>query len=129
MDLTPDREPIPNDEKYYWAAYTRGEQAGFDYVFKKFYGRMLYFALKVLYEKKANKVAGDAFVKAWDVRRQFKEPEDLKFFLYSFVQQGCHDILKDPAKELTQTDVIECEIFMDLNESAKKKPENKLRKT
>jgi RNA polymerase sigma-70 factor (ECF subfamily) len=70
-------------------------EAAFDELFRKYYQKLVYFALKMLKNHdSANEVVQDLFVNFWEKRHQLEPRVSLQAYLYRAVYNNCIHLIK-----------------------------------
>lgn len=70
-------------------------EAAFDQLFRKYYQKLVYFALKMLKNHdSANEVVQDLFVNFWEKRHQLEPRVSLQAYLYRAVYNNCIHLIK-----------------------------------
>ena len=71
-------------------SFQQGEEAGFTYIFNKYYPVLSYYAMGFVNNReKAEEIVQSAFVDLWKKREDFTEIKALKFYLYRSVSDKC----------------------------------------
>ncbi len=70
-------------------------EAAFDELFRKYYQKLVYFALKMIKNHdSANEVVQDLFVNFWEKRHQLEPRVSLQAYLYRAVYNNCIHLIK-----------------------------------
>lgn len=78
-----------------FASFVQGNRQGFAHFFDRLYPALSYFAFQVLKDRpEAEDVADESFIKAWEQRHRFTNPQNLKSFLYRTTRNASIDILR-----------------------------------
>jgi RNA polymerase sigma-70 factor (ECF subfamily) len=73
----------------------QGDKDAFDFIFREYYQRLIWFALKFIHDKdKAEEFVQAVFVKLWEERKEIVITTSLKAYLYKSVQNKCLDSIK-----------------------------------
>ncbi len=79
-----------NDSRDIIAAFRQGEEAGFDFFFKKYYKALVFFARRYVFELAiAEDLAEEAFINVWDKRAQLETEAGIRAYLYRAVHNNC----------------------------------------
>ncbi len=68
----------------YVLAFQRGEEKGFDFLFREYYATLCYFSFQIIKDRStAEEIAGEAFMKLWERHNNFNNIASIKSFLYT----------------------------------------------
>ena len=85
----------------YVQAFNLGEEKGFDFLFRQFFGPLSYYAFQQIHnEKDAEDIVQDCFVDLWKRRKKLKDIEFIKAYLYRAVHNQCLLYLKKSKRRL-----------------------------
>lgn len=77
-------------------AFTAGNDAAFEQVYKTYFKRLAYFANKMIsHLEQAEDITTEALLKLWDRRKQFNNPSHVKSWLYLTVRNACINYLQE----------------------------------
>lgn len=83
-------------EKEIIQAFTRGESAAFEQVYKAYFKRLAYFANKLIdHPEQAEDITTEALLKLWDRRGQFDNPAHIKSWLYLTTRNACINYIQE----------------------------------
>lgn len=83
-------------EKEIITAFTNGDDAAFEQVYKTYFKRLAYFANKLInHPEQAEDITTEALLKLWDRRKQFDNPSHIKSWLYLTVRNACINYLQE----------------------------------
>ena len=79
----------------YVQAFNLGDEKGFDFLFRQFFGPLSYYAYQQIHnENDAEDIVQDCFVDLWKRRKKLKDIEFIKAYLYRAVRNQCLLYLK-----------------------------------
>lgn len=83
-------------EKELIQAFTKGDDAAFEQVYKTYFKRLAYFAYRLIHDPgQAEDITTEALLKLWDRRHQFTEPSHVKSWLYLTVRNACINFIQE----------------------------------
>jgi RNA polymerase sigma-70 factor (ECF subfamily) len=96
-----------SDPVYLFSAFLRGEEEGFDYVFRQYYRALVFFCRRYVGEQAiAEELAADCFMRVWARRAQFYGEASLRAYLYKAAYHNSLKWLQDRARR--QRQVLDC---------------------
>lgn len=83
-------------EKEIIEAFTKGDGAAFEQVYKTYFKRLAFFANNIInHPEQAEDITTEALLKLWDRRNQFNNSSHVKSWLYLTVRNACINYLQE----------------------------------
>lgn len=98
----------PYEEIEMTLAFQQGREEGFDFFFRELYPALCFYANRMVDDlADSEEIASDAFIKIWNKRAQFHQPQHIRAYLYRIVRNDCLKLLQRRNKNLkAEADVI-----------------------
>lgn len=83
-----------------WPSFKGGQEDGFTYFFKKYYGSLCFFANRFVRDKEfAEDIVSDSLEKVWEKREKLDNPAGLKNYCYTVVYHSCLHWIKNQQRK------------------------------
>lgn len=81
-------------ESFSLTAFQNGSKTAFNYIFELYYKRLHFFSTGISTEIDAEDIVQESFIKLWERKESFNNPESIKAFLYLTTKNACLNALK-----------------------------------